>query len=95
MASQSVERRRQAGAVRRAFGAIFSVCLRAPGMSVSRVAREAHITRAYAQRLAGGKSQPTLSVLLAIADVLATPAPKLVSMTQKKMEELAEDKDTS
>lgn len=93
MVSRSAERRRQAGIARRAFGAVFSVCLRAPGVSVSRVAREAHVTRAYVQRLAGGKSQPTLSVLLAIADVLQTPAPKLVAMTLKKVEELSGEAD--
>jgi hypothetical protein len=95
MSSQAAKRRRRANAAAKAFGEVLSVCLRAPGVSVSRVARDAHITRAYLHRLTGGRSQPTLAVFLAIAEVLPIAAPELVAMTLEHLKQLSGDEDKS
>ena len=89
MANQSVDSRRWASIVRRAFGAVLTECLRAPGVSVSRVARDAGITRAYLHRLARGQSQPSLSTMLALAAALPIEATKLTAMVKDKAVELS------
>lgn len=82
--SSPTGRRRHAPVTAKAFGAAVAACLR-PGVTVSGVARKAGITRGYLHRLVRGGSQPTLDVILAIADALRISPMTFLALILQKM----------